>query len=113
MSFETLVGLNASADSVLRTPAGDDRHGRNRGPSRLRRTGVPAQAVVHRRRKDLPDTPASAPGPSATPGRPAKKAQEAELRYIKIVFVTEGESPAPALLKPVSATSAKSKSSPA
>lgn len=91
VSFETLVGLNASADS---------------GPSALRPAmtatveievrrasaalGVPAQAVVHRRRKDLPDTPSVRAWAERNARSPGEKAQEAELRYIKIVFVAEG-----------------------
>lgn len=51
--------------------------------------GVPAQAVVHRRRKDLPDTPAVRAWAERNARSPGEKAQEAELRYIKMVFVAE------------------------
>lgn len=53
--------------------------------------GVPVRAVVHRRRKDLPDTPAirawiaqhaNSPGASANQ-------RESDLRYVQIVFVAE------------------------
>lgn len=51
--------------------------------------GVPAQAVVHRRRKDLPNTPAVRAWAERNARSPGEKAQESELRYIKIVFVIE------------------------
>lgn len=51
---------------------------------------VPVQAVVHRRRKDLPDTEAVRAWSERNARSPGEKAQEVELRYIKIVFVVEG-----------------------
>lgn len=51
--------------------------------------GVPAQAVVHRRRKDLPDTPAVRSWAERNARSPGEKAREAELRYVKIVFVAD------------------------
>lgn len=51
--------------------------------------GVPAQAVVHRRRKDLPDTPAVRAWAEKNARSPGEKSQEAELRYVKIVFIEE------------------------
>jgi len=52
--------------------------------------GVPVQAVVHRRRKDLPDTPAVQAWAERNARSPGEKARDAALRYIKIVFVLEG-----------------------
>ena len=52
--------------------------------------GVPAQAVVHRRRKDLPDTPAVRAWAERNARAPGEKAQDTGLRYVKIVFVLEG-----------------------
>ncbi|HEX8198864.1 MAG TPA: hypothetical protein VF590_00110, partial [Isosphaeraceae bacterium] len=49
--------------------------------------GVPVQAVVHRRRKDLPDTPAVRAWVARAARSPGEKAREAETRYVKIVFV--------------------------
>jgi HlyD family secretion protein len=46
--------------------------------------------VVHRRRKDLPDTPSVRAWAERNARSPGEKAQETELRYIKIVFVVEG-----------------------
>ena len=51
--------------------------------------GVPAQAVVHRRRKDLPDTAAVRSWAEKNARSPGEKAQEAELRYVKIVFIED------------------------
>jgi HlyD family secretion protein len=51
--------------------------------------GVPAQAVVHRRRKDLPDTAAVRAWAEKNARSPGEKAREAELRYVKIVFVED------------------------
>ncbi|MFO0951708.1 MAG: efflux RND transporter periplasmic adaptor subunit [Isosphaeraceae bacterium] len=53
--------------------------------------GVPAQAVVHRRRKDLPDSKAVRDWAERNARTPGEKAQEAESRYVKIVFVLDGE----------------------
>jgi len=52
--------------------------------------GVPAQAVVHRRRKDLPDTPAVREWAKRNAKSPGENVQDAELRYVKIVFVLDG-----------------------
>lgn len=53
--------------------------------------GVPVHAVVHRRRKDLPDTPAVREWAERNARSPGEKAQETELRYVKLVFVIEGD----------------------
>jgi HlyD family secretion protein len=52
--------------------------------------GVPVQAVVHRRRKDLPDTAEVRAWAERNARSPGEKAQEAELRYVQLVFVNEG-----------------------
>src|SRR4051794_8910213 len=51
---------------------------------------VPAQAVVHRKRKDLPDSPAVRAWAERNARSPGQKAREAELRYVKLVFILEG-----------------------
>lgn len=53
--------------------------------------GVPVQAVVHRRLKDLPDTPALRSWAARNAPSPGERATEAEARYVKIVFVADGE----------------------
>jgi HlyD family secretion protein len=52
---------------------------------------VPVQAVVHRRRRDLPDSPEIRAWAERNTRSPGEKAGDAELRYIKIVFVLDGE----------------------
>ena len=51
--------------------------------------GIPVQAVVHRRRKDLPDTPEMVAWSDRVLGTYGDKAKEAATRYVKIVFVIE------------------------
>jgi HlyD family secretion protein len=52
---------------------------------------VPVQAVVHRRRKDLPDRPDIRESAERQARLPGEKAREAEARYLKIVFVKDGD----------------------
>ncbi|WP_165248494.1 efflux RND transporter periplasmic adaptor subunit [Paludisphaera soli] len=51
---------------------------------------VPAQAVVHRRRKELPDSPLIRDWSERTARQPGEKARDAEQRYLKVVFVLDG-----------------------
>ncbi len=51
---------------------------------------APAQAVVHRRRKDLPDTPLFRDWAERSVRSPGEKARDAEVRYLKVMFVVEG-----------------------
>jgi HlyD family secretion protein len=51
--------------------------------------GVPVQAVVHRRRKDLPDTQAIREWSRRHAHSPGEKAKDEEALYVKIVFVVE------------------------
>ena len=52
--------------------------------------GVPVQAVVHRRRKDLPDSAAVRAWDARNGGSVGVKARELATRYVKIVYVLEG-----------------------
>jgi HlyD family secretion protein len=52
---------------------------------------VPVQAVVHRRRKDLPDRADIRESAERQARLPGEKAREAEARYLKIVFVKDGD----------------------
>jgi HlyD family secretion protein len=52
---------------------------------------APAQAVVHRRRKDLPDTPLFREWAERAVRAPGEKARDAEVRYLKVMFVLEGD----------------------
>ncbi len=51
--------------------------------------GIPVQAVVHRRRKDLPDSPAVREWAAKNLAGFREKARDAEARYVTIVFVVE------------------------
>lgn len=89
VSFETLVGVvSPPGRSALRPGMTATVEIEVRRAEEA--LGVPAQAVVHRRRKDLPDTPAVRTWAERNARSPGEKAQEAELRYIKIVFVADG-----------------------
>ncbi|APW62344.1 efflux RND transporter periplasmic adaptor subunit [Paludisphaera borealis] len=52
--------------------------------------GVPSHAVVHRRRKDLPNTPAVRAWAERNTRSPGERARDAESRYVKVAFVVEG-----------------------
>jgi len=88
VSFETLVSVAPGGDNPALRPGMTATV-----EVEVRRAhdalGVPAQAVVHRRRKDLPDTPAVRAWAEKNARSPGEKAQEAELRYVKIVFVDD------------------------
>jgi HlyD family secretion protein len=88
VSFETLVKVPRAADTPLRpgmTATVQIEVKRADGVQ-----GVPVQAVIQRRRKDLPDTPALRSWVERNPAPPGEKANEAEARYVMIVFVVEG-----------------------
>lgn len=52
--------------------------------------GVPVQAVVHRRRRELPDTAAVQDWAERHARSPGERARDAASRYIKVVFLVEG-----------------------
>jgi HlyD family secretion protein len=87
VSFETLVRVPRVADTPLRpgmTATIQIEVKRADGA-----VGVPVQAVLQRRRKDLPDTPALRSWVERNASAPGEKASEADSRYVKIVFVVE------------------------
>ncbi|HEY2158257.1 MAG TPA: efflux RND transporter periplasmic adaptor subunit [Isosphaeraceae bacterium] len=51
--------------------------------------GVPVQAVVHRQRKDLPDTAEVRAWCERNARSPGERAREVKTRYIKVVFVVD------------------------
>lgn len=94
VSFETLVRIDGQAVAGPDSEASRLRPGMSATVEvEVRRSddavSVPAQAVVHRRKKDLPDTPAVREWAERNARSPGEKAREAELRYIKLVFVLE------------------------
>lgn len=95
VSFETLIRIDDQAGSTSAGQAPRLRPGMTTTVEiEVRRAddavSVPAQAVVHRRRKDLPDTPSVREWAERNARSPGEKANEAELRYIKLVFVASG-----------------------
>jgi HlyD family secretion protein len=51
--------------------------------------GVPVQAVVHRQRKDLPDTAEVRAWCERNAHSPGERAREGKTRYVKVVFVVQ------------------------
>ena len=86
VSFETLVTV-ASAGGPLRPEMTATVEIEVRRAEDV--LGIPVQAVVHRRRKDLPDTPELIAWSEFMESIQGKKAKEADARYVKIVFVLE------------------------
>lgn len=90
VSFETLVAVERERTSSSKEP--ELRPGMTttveievqRAEEAL---GVPAQAVVHRRRKDLPDSPEIRSWAKRNSRGPSEQVREADARYVKIVFV--------------------------
>ena len=87
--FQTLIRVETNEDGLTLRPGmtATVEVVVKRAPEAL---GVPVQAVIHRRRKDLPDNAAIRAWMEKTPKSPGEKAIETEARYIKIVFVVEG-----------------------
>ena len=95
VSFETLIDLEEPSTLGREPGAPKLRPGMSATVEvEVRRAddavSVPAQAVVHRRRKDLPDSPAVRAWADRNARSPGQKAREAELRYVKLVFILEG-----------------------
>ncbi len=97
-SFETLIAISdgaSSASTGANTPSSSLKPGMTATVEvEVRRAtdvlSVPVQAVVHRRRKDLPDTPEVRAWSERNARSPGEKAVEIEARYVKLVFVLEG-----------------------
>jgi HlyD family secretion protein len=86
VSFETLVRVQPGSTALRSGMTSTVEIEVERSGNAL---GVPVQAVVHRRRKDLPDSE-SVRAWSKRHGRtPGEKAKDAETRYVKIVFVED------------------------
>jgi HlyD family secretion protein len=88
VSFETLIAVPTSEGTPLRPGMTATVEIEVRRAEDV--LGVPVQAVVHRRRKDLPDTPEVRRWAESHARSPGEKATEAEARYITIVFLLEG-----------------------
>lgn len=88
VSFETLIAVPSAEGTPLRPAMTATVEIEVRRADEA--LGVPVQAVVHRRRKDLPETPEVRRWAEGHARSPGEKATEAEARYITIVFVVEG-----------------------
>jgi HlyD family secretion protein len=86
VSFETLVLVGPATSSLRSQMTATVEIEVRRANDVL---GVPVQAVVHRRRKDLPDSPAVRAWSKRNSRSLGEKAKEVEARYVKIVFVLE------------------------
>ena len=86
VSFETLVRVGSERSNLRSGMTATVEVEVRRVPDAL---GVPVQAVVHRRRKDLPDTAAVRNWAERNAHSPGEKARDAEARYIKVVFVVD------------------------
>jgi HlyD family secretion protein len=86
VSFETLVEIEGTDPALRPAMTATVEIEVERAPDAL---GIPVQAVVHRRRKDLPDTPAIRAWIDRHARTPGDRAREAEARYVKLVFVVE------------------------
>jgi HlyD family secretion protein len=87
VSFETLVTVKGKHESVRAGMSATVEIEVRRAKDVL---SVPVQAVVHRRRKDLPDTPLFQQWAERETRVPGEKKRQTESRYVKIVFVVEG-----------------------
>ncbi len=86
VTFETLVRVEAEKSALLPgMTATVEIEVRNAEEA----LGVPVQAVVHRRRKDLPNTPAVLSWVERNARNPGERARETEARYVKLVFVVK------------------------
>ncbi|MDR3622115.1 MAG: efflux RND transporter periplasmic adaptor subunit [Paludisphaera borealis] len=96
VSFETLVDLTPTSNGDGQPPVSTLRPGMSVTVEvEVRRAdealSAPAQAVVHRRRKDLPDTPLIREWAERAVRAPGEKARDSEVRYLKVMFVVDGE----------------------
>lgn len=87
VSFETLVDLAEGQTALRPGMSATVEIEVDRARDTL---SVPVQSVVHRRRKDLPDTPELRAWSDRHAPSPGEKARESGLRYVKLVFLVDG-----------------------
>ncbi len=89
VSFETLINVSGTGHSLLPEMTATVEIEVKRADDAW---GVPVQAVVHRRLKELPQTPLFRDWIARQPKTPAEKGKDDLVRYVTIVFVmVEGE----------------------
>ena len=86
VSFETLVNLDRPDVALRSGMTATVEIEVKRSDEAL---GVPVQAVVHRRRKDLPKTTEVLAWSERHSRGPSERAKDTEARYVKIVFVVD------------------------
>jgi HlyD family secretion protein len=86
VSFETLITVSGKRKSLLPEMTATVEIEVKRAEDAL---GVPVQAVVHRRLKDLPPTPLFRDWVARQPKTPAEKGKDEMVRYVTVVFVME------------------------
>jgi HlyD family secretion protein len=84
VSFETLINVAAKNHGLLPEMTATVEIEVKRADDAL---GVPVQAVMHRRLKDLPNTPLFRDWIARQPKTPAEKGKDESVRYVTIVFV--------------------------
>lgn len=84
VSFETLINVTGSHDSLLPEMSATVEIEVNRAENAL---GVPVQAVVHRRLRDLPATQEFRDWVARQPKTPAEKGKDDASRYVTVVFL--------------------------
>jgi HlyD family secretion protein len=84
VSFETLINVSGKHDSLLPEMTATVEIEVNRAEGAL---GVPVQAVVHRRLRDLPATQEFRDWIARQPLTPAEKGKDEATRYVTVVFV--------------------------
>ena len=86
VSFETLITVSGKHESLLPEMTATVEIEVKRADDAL---GVPVQAVVHRRLKDLPPTQMFRDWVARQPKTPAEKGKDEMVRYVTVVFVME------------------------
>ncbi len=86
VTFETLIQVESDDPSLLPGMTATVEIEVRRADGAM---GVPVQAVVQRRLKDLPDTAVIRSWADSRPRTPGDDARTAESRYVKLVFVAE------------------------
>ena len=88
VSFETFIRINKHHENLRAGLTATVEIEVRRAENAL---SLPVQAVVHRRRKDLPERDDIRQAAQQQARLPGEKAREAKARYLKIVFVKDGD----------------------
>ena len=86
VSFETLINVEGEHEALRPEMTATVEIEVKRATDAL---SVPVQAVVHRRFRDLPDTPLFRDWLAKQPTTPAEKGKDLAVRYVKVVFVMD------------------------